>query len=37
MRYLGQPLNLKELGVIIIMTAHKSELRIFGNQVWDID
>ncbi len=29
--------NLKELGVIIIITAHKSELRTFGNQVWDID
>jgi len=29
--------NLKKLGVILIMTAHKSELRSFGNQVWDID
>jgi len=29
--------NLKDLGIILIMTAHKSELRSYGTKVWDID
>ena len=28
--------NIKELGVVVIMTAHKSELRSFGTQIWDV-
>jgi len=29
--------NLKELGVTLIMTAHKSALRDFGTQLWELD
>lgn len=29
--------NLKELDIILIMTAHKSGLRSYGTKVWDID
>ena len=29
--------NLKELDIILIMTAHKSDLRSYGTKVWDID
>lgn len=29
--------NLKEIGVTMIMTAHKSELKTFGIQLWELD
>ena len=29
--------NLKELGITLIMTAHKSALRDFGTQLWELD
>lgn len=29
--------NLKELGVIIVMTAHKSSLREYATKIWDVD